>query len=441
MNFSLAAVSNGMIMDRLRSNDAPVFSEAQQIKEILESVVQLPGLLAQSPDGQPEPEALRKLISNLSSLIAPIRRLPLELLEIIFVNAIGIADLALHSGTHRRVPAVCHHWRSVALSTPEFWSTFAVSLEAQGGTVLPTLRLHIARSRQRLLRIHILYDNPLFLSKEINGEALAELLKHTEQWGHISIPHGLDVSHFALTRGRLLSLQSFAYEGKWLQAPLALQAFMMAPNLYTVDLALSNLDDYTDTRMENIVPCQGHLTRLTLHHFQRWNASLGHFIQQFCGSLCQLILHDIKIRTRDLLAALRILPALESLSIGRMSALAVNDVLFDAIESEKIVPLLKEFYLGGRNLGSTGSILSMLESRDRRSRLSKICLVFEMRAVWPTQRSRLKSLGFLDWSKYFRRVAGGFARIDGGQARWQNREFDNEYFPPLPPSCRVFIEI
>ncbi|KAK0440740.1 hypothetical protein EV421DRAFT_1814703 [Armillaria borealis] len=71
------------------------------------------------------------------SLVSPIRRLPIEILQAIFRDACDIdifpydrtyGDLATTSGTPLRLSSVCSHWRSVCLSTSELWTFHFVNL-------------------------------------------------------------------------------------------------------------------------------------------------------------------------------------------------------------------------------------------------------------------------------------------------------------------------
>ncbi|KAJ7177754.1 hypothetical protein C8R46DRAFT_1212487 [Mycena filopes] len=302
---SLLTFPINKLMLQLRANALPVLYQERDTRAVLASIADH---LASLPRHPPcEVGTLSKYISSLSSLLAPIRQLPPEILQMIFVNILTHPFSCI--GAQRRVAGVCHHWRKIALDTPDFWGTFVVSLSGgQNIGAIETLRLHISRSKQRALFIHILYDH----HSSIDKAALADLLKCAERWAHISIPHGLSLEHFAATHDRLLSLRSFAYEGEWHLNPLGrtLQAFLAAPNLHAIDLALSNLSNRGDGHgMEHMVPPPP-LTRLALLHFKGGHTSIRRFVERFRCSLYQLVLHNIKLRARDLLALLRSCQAL-----------------------------------------------------------------------------------------------------------------------------------
>ncbi|KAK0245190.1 hypothetical protein EDD85DRAFT_800101 [Armillaria nabsnona] len=98
------------------------------------------------------------------SLISPIRRLPIEILQAIFRDACDIdifpyeptyGDLATTSGTPLRLSSVCSHWRSVCLSTSELWTFHFVNLDLHylPDTLRQVLSCYSNRSNSRLFTI------------------------------------------------------------------------------------------------------------------------------------------------------------------------------------------------------------------------------------------------------------------------------------------------
>ncbi|KZV80421.1 hypothetical protein EXIGLDRAFT_845547 [Exidia glandulosa HHB12029] len=87
----------------------------------------------------------------------PIQRLPVELLAMVFRNAIlpdSDGFLAMRrAGKPYEVASTCRHWRGVALHSPELWSVvdylindlWTIQLEER---VAASLRLHLDRSSQ-----------------------------------------------------------------------------------------------------------------------------------------------------------------------------------------------------------------------------------------------------------------------------------------------------
>ncbi|KAK0234265.1 hypothetical protein IW262DRAFT_1335466 [Armillaria fumosa] len=64
-------------------------------------------------------------IKQKKSLLAPVRRLPPELLCAVFAEAIKAEDPT----SSLRIALVCTHWRRLALSTPSLWSTITLDLK------------------------------------------------------------------------------------------------------------------------------------------------------------------------------------------------------------------------------------------------------------------------------------------------------------------------
>ncbi|KAK0197903.1 hypothetical protein F5146DRAFT_1116884 [Armillaria mellea] len=98
------------------------------------------------------------------SLVSPIRRLPIEILQAIFRDACDIdifpyepthGDLATSSRTPLRLSSVCRHWRSVCLSTSELWTFHFVNLDLYHlpDSLRQLLSCYISRSNSRLFTI------------------------------------------------------------------------------------------------------------------------------------------------------------------------------------------------------------------------------------------------------------------------------------------------
>ncbi|SJL03214.1 uncharacterized protein ARMOST_06562 [Armillaria ostoyae] len=98
------------------------------------------------------------------SLVSPIRRLPIEILQAIFRDACDIdifpyeptyGDLATTSGTPLRLSSVCSHWRSICLSTSELWTFHFVNLDLHHlpDSLRQLISCYIHRSNSRLFTI------------------------------------------------------------------------------------------------------------------------------------------------------------------------------------------------------------------------------------------------------------------------------------------------
>ncbi|KAJ6482718.1 hypothetical protein C8R45DRAFT_1215427 [Mycena sanguinolenta] len=123
----LFEIQNPSIRDRLRYNIVPLDTEKPAIlHSIRVAQTRLAEIEAEDP-AQSSAVALRGYISEYSSLLAPIRQLSVEILQLILV------DPDIHSGqwigTNRvtmyrpeLIGGVSYRWREVAFATPILWS-------------------------------------------------------------------------------------------------------------------------------------------------------------------------------------------------------------------------------------------------------------------------------------------------------------------------------
>ncbi|KAL0064062.1 hypothetical protein AAF712_009028 [Marasmius tenuissimus] len=140
---------------------------------------------------------LRADIARCSSLASPIRRLPSELLQRIFVFA--LEPLSFNSPTVSNIfgcetneelgpttwesvafclASVCHRWREVAVATPAIWSRFAF-YECE--RALDPVRLCILRSSSHEISfIASRFD-------ETVPELIETLIQHSRRWSHFTV--------------------------------------------------------------------------------------------------------------------------------------------------------------------------------------------------------------------------------------------------------------
>ncbi|KAJ7644635.1 hypothetical protein FB45DRAFT_1053342 [Roridomyces roridus] len=111
----------------------------------------------------------RELISALKPLIAPIRKLPVELLTEIFLLAVGSKkEWLIHALV---VSQVCAHWRRVACATPQLWNgEIALNLtKPRSDVYLATTKTFFERSTP--LSIPVLLEN-----EPVEASPLAEYI-------------------------------------------------------------------------------------------------------------------------------------------------------------------------------------------------------------------------------------------------------------------------
>ncbi|KAK7045828.1 hypothetical protein VNI00_007239 [Paramarasmius palmivorus] len=113
---------------------------------------------------------LERKLESYSSIFAPIRRVPPEILTAIFIyavdtNCIGSLDAYRDATAAMSLGMVCSVWRTVALSTPTIWASLLVrvefleDLEYPPG-VLQRLKLHLIRSQGEHLDVTLIIDEP-----------------------------------------------------------------------------------------------------------------------------------------------------------------------------------------------------------------------------------------------------------------------------------------
>lgn len=192
---------------------------------------------------QNEQKLLRRQVEEYKSLLSPIRKLPLEILRLVFTHVCGENVVGL--GGYPIIPAlvlgeVCAYWRTVSLSAQELWSTIDVlvpSGEAVGSEqtkAVSVLRKLLERSGHMPLTISIT-EGPVTVPQPIT-KVLDLLLLHSYRWYSLELNHPCRETslYFPSIRGRLpllevLHIGTLAHEDECAM-------FEIAPKLHTVIL-------------------------------------------------------------------------------------------------------------------------------------------------------------------------------------------------------------
>ncbi|KAJ6481422.1 hypothetical protein C8R47DRAFT_1283741 [Mycena vitilis] len=194
----LLHISQPQLCDRLRYN---VSALGEERTTIAASVTKARALLADMQARQPTLDdhdtqiALRRYLADYSSLLAPIRLLPVDILQMIFLHP-DMHDLeqmgaqVVTEFDTEGVTAVCHHqWRDVALGIPQLWSSFQVTLGHGRYSSLEWTRLRLERSKTAPLTVCFHWrpirkvdpaDQPRHM-KAVE-ENVGELVGHAERW-------------------------------------------------------------------------------------------------------------------------------------------------------------------------------------------------------------------------------------------------------------------
>lgn len=154
---------NSLLRGNHHPSESPVIlkhlSDLSSDLEIYDKEIsRLKALLISLENQRAETEAYEK---DFQSLLSPIRKLPIDILEHVFlqfcISAKGFSSLPLGAPA-LILSSVCTHWRSTCLSGSELWSYIAVDTTYAGfsdAVVLPSVKTLVDRSGDRPLTIAI----------------------------------------------------------------------------------------------------------------------------------------------------------------------------------------------------------------------------------------------------------------------------------------------
>ncbi|KAF7326563.1 Nadh:flavin oxidoreductase nadh oxidase [Mycena venus] len=404
---------------------------------IQEAIAEAQVRLTSQQDSEADAQELRSRIAVLSSLLAPIRRLPPKILAVIFLHPVlhssvsrgsiasGLGGWGLDGRGLGPIPAVSSHWRATALSTPEFWALFTITLPGNDN-IARLLELYLERSKPCTLAIEIRAPYP----DPVHPGILKQLLDSCGRWTtlHLSV-NSSHLSLFSPVRGHLQSLENFDLHvsrmgtREDLMKVVTSDAFELAPKLSLLKLSMA----------DNVVPTLP-LTQITTFTVSSWNtlsfasecpnlfilsipqdlhsatplprvvvtapklltfpsmlenltAPNLEFLHIVAGrplwthswfssfierSACRphtLQLDEVVITVTDLLAILSLIPTVHSLIVRSLRPNAVTDKLLarltvtESSSSPVLLPVLTNLSLTGSYLFSNTALLEMLESR------------------------------------------------------------------------------
>ncbi|KAK7051904.1 hypothetical protein R3P38DRAFT_2603082 [Favolaschia claudopus] len=233
------------IREYLRNNYTPLNTEKQAIRDSIEMArTRLDALQTQDLLLDSEAQSLSSYIAEYSSLLAPIRRLPVDLLRTIFLDPdihkkkqqISYKSI-LTQYKPNRLGAVCHHWRCVTLETATMWAAFEVFLNQPSRYSIDALRIALQRSQNALLSVSF---QPVIslLTIECSAsdiEMLHEVLQHTERWAMVELPLNEGVlPHLSSAQGRLDHLHTLTVHNASKFDSVETLVFARAPRLRTL---------------------------------------------------------------------------------------------------------------------------------------------------------------------------------------------------------------
>ena len=129
-----------------------------------------------------ERQEFQRSLDEHRCLVAPIRRIPPELLSEIFLHCLdGDSDLDI-TAAPLVLTFVCSRWRTVAICTLQLWSS--VSLGYSGPIVTEMLQTWLSRSRLAALTFTI--DSDCFEDTQTTHSCIGALIPHSDHWRDVA---------------------------------------------------------------------------------------------------------------------------------------------------------------------------------------------------------------------------------------------------------------
>ncbi|KAK7051631.1 hypothetical protein VNI00_004610 [Paramarasmius palmivorus] len=151
-----------------------------------------------------ERDRLRRRIEERRSWMAPIRRLPVEILQQIFIKVCtsGYTSLSIDHEDHVSAPAltlsrVSAYWRNVSCGQRALWSSVSLALDKMTKDLRPLLNFYLTNAADHPLKIHIYDpdDSQETLPNATVAEMLADLVEDLGEYSFWMID--FLTSHFA----------------------------------------------------------------------------------------------------------------------------------------------------------------------------------------------------------------------------------------------------
>ncbi|KAJ7174955.1 hypothetical protein C8R43DRAFT_975599 [Mycena crocata] len=364
------------VLDKLRSGYVPTPPEIQGVQtDVVSLTKELLRLETQIRDLSVQRESVRKNLLSHQALLSPVRRLPDDVVQDIFLACLPTDRNAVMSV--REAPLllcrVCSTWRALALATPILWASVHLHL---GFILQSDSRTHavvqwLQRSAACPLALSVsglpagAFDGAMDMTPILSDSRaqshtilLGTLVQSAHRWRDIALT---DLPHLYLQELRGLStpvLQSikindYSVVTEWLN-------LLTAPKLRTLALQVEILEEHAHL----LLPAISHITNLSISASNReWGtlngvpANVGLGILTSFTQLVSLAIffQDIHPATTDMVN----LPVLESLTRG--CALLVP---FAHLLDHLIMPRLFHLAVRGQPGGSNDSLFATLAERS-----------------------------------------------------------------------------
>lgn len=304
----------------IHSKEVPTGSEEHELRSIVAAAKEtLASLDAEIRDLHSQRDLVAQFIDTHRIIVHPIRRLPTELLRLIFITAIDQTPIQVPL-VHDVLPLaftftwVCSRWRAIALTMPQLWSNIHINEERARRfppvTLLPALLDRCCDS----VPISLLFEGTYYPNHKV--QVLPLLLDHPAQWGSLSLYLKTSTSAFtAQIRARIQRLSTL--ELHW-------SSYSAGP-----DASISEWIEHA--------PALRHLTMYGVH---------PKAIQAPWSQLTTVAFHDVPnpgILCSDELDLLRRLPNLTSYTMMSIN----RDSPVDGDLDNVLLPKLEELNVGG----------------------------------------------------------------------------------------------
>ena len=294
--------------------------------------------------------AIIKSISAHESIISPLRKLPPELLQVIFQKTYW--DLVTTLSLPWSLSQICQSWRKIVHATPILWScitlvfhTKPTSLRSQEAR----LRFILQQSLNVDLRVSI-RGSLGYLEDDKRLSLLLILMAHSERWGYLSLDFTIveSITYLQVVKNHFprlsqLHLKFGIPEG----LAMTVDMFSIAPRLETV--IIGNVHDVRSIRV--IVP-------LPLQQLSSYVRTVpGESITSLAAFSHLVHLETVWERTVDLLEPRIMFPRLKVLVIffSRSNRNSANGFF-----EQLILPCISEIIVQGQADGATLPLSSMI---------------------------------------------------------------------------------
>ncbi len=179
-------------------------------------------------------ESLTQYVSNCRSLLAPIRRLPRDVLEIVFAFVPSSEDSLNTRSAPWSLAHICYAWRDIVLSTPSLWAKIDICPPYTRDS-LTILGRYLQLSGEYPLDISISFQHTF---GEDYSSILSLILQHATRWKRMQIQLNgsitevdIVMSELSTVAGKLPLLEEVFFHSVGLLADVYTEMLVTAPSL------------------------------------------------------------------------------------------------------------------------------------------------------------------------------------------------------------------